>query len=86
MVNTTRAESLKAAWAKRRQEEVEAAMAQSAEYMANLRGDNRTISESVEILIELESQLTDNFGNCQDFYTSGENFLLSYFCSISMLL
>ena len=69
-VNTPRAESLKAAWAIRRQEELSMF---AAEFLADLRGDNRTISESVEFLIELESQLTD-IKNCHDVYTIGENF------------
>ena len=74
-MNTPRAESLKAAWAIRRQEELSMA---AAEFMADLRGDNRTISESVEFLIELESQLTD-IKNCHDFYTIGENFFTVLF-------
>ena len=69
-MNTPRAESLKAAWEIRRQEELSMF---AAEFLADLRGDNRTISESVEFLIELESQLTD-IKNCHDVYTIGENF------------
>ena len=79
-VNTLRAELLKAAWAKR-QEELKIAMAsvvKPAEFMAeiafNLRGNNQTISESVESLKELESLLTD-IDNSRDFYTIGEYFI-----------
>lgn len=83
-MNTLRAELLKAAWAKR-QEELKIAMAsvvKPAEFMAeialNLRGNNQTVSESVESLKELESLLTD-IDNSRDFYTIGESSIAASF-------